>query len=99
MYVNHGMSPGPNLRASTPTPALPPTLPVDLENHLHSGQESTVEIWVVRHGETVENTTRTVAGQNGSGLTPLGMKQAELVAKRLQGINFAVIHPTLNPKP
>jgi hypothetical protein len=97
MYLNHAMSPAANLRASTPTPSLPPTLPVDLENHLNSGQESTVEIWVVRHGETVENTTRTIAGQNASTLTPLGMKQAELVAKRLQGINFAVIYPSPEP--
>ncbi|KAJ1487293.1 histidine phosphatase superfamily, partial [Baffinella frigidus] len=51
-----------------------------------------VEIWVVRHGETVENTTRTIAGQNASGLTPRGVKQAVLVAKRLQGIHFSAIY-------
>jgi len=77
------------VQSSPVQPALPV---VDLDQHLRSGQPSTFEIWVVRHGETAENTTRTIAGQNGSKLTPLGHNQAELVAKRLQGVKFAAIY-------
>eukprot|EP00286_Rhodomonas_abbreviata_P021714 CAMPEP_0181301480 /NCGR_PEP_ID=MMETSP1101-20121128/7448_1 /TAXON_ID=46948 /ORGANISM="Rhodomonas abbreviata, Strain Caron Lab Isolate" /LENGTH=515 /DNA_ID=CAMNT_0023406791 /DNA_START=313 /DNA_END=1857 /DNA_ORIENTATION=- len=46
------------------------------------------ELWVVRHGETPENKTRTIAGQNASGLTPNGAKQASLLAERLRGMRF-----------
>lgn len=43
---------------------------------------------MVRHGETPENKTRTIAGQNASGLTPMGVKQAGKLAERLRGMRF-----------
>ena len=53
---------------------------------------SLTEFWIVRHGETIENNTRTIAGQNSSGLTPVGRKQAELLANRLAGIPFNAVY-------
>jgi len=51
-----------------------------------------VELWVVRHGETIENNTRVIAGQNASGLTANGQEQANLLAQRLQDVKFAGIY-------
>jgi len=51
-----------------------------------------LELWVVRHGETIENNTRVIAGQNGSGLTENGQEQASLLAQRVQDVKFAGIY-------
>jgi hypothetical protein len=51
-----------------------------------------LEVWIVRHGETRENITRTIAGHNTSGLTPLGHKQAECTAERLKGMKFKAVY-------
>jgi fructose-2,6-bisphosphatase len=51
-----------------------------------------LELWVVRHGETIENNTRVIAGQNASGLTEHGQEQANLLSTRLQDVEFAGIY-------
>ena len=51
-----------------------------------------LELWVVRHGETIENHTRTIAGQNSSGLTERGREQARLLSQRLENVKFAGIY-------
>jgi hypothetical protein len=50
------------------------------------------EVWIVRHGETPENISRTIAGHNTSGLTALGHKQAECTAERLRGMKFKAVY-------
>jgi len=51
-----------------------------------------VECWLVRHGETIENRTRVIAGQNASPLTEHGQEQAKLLGKRLQHVGFDAIY-------
>jgi len=41
-----------------------------------------VELWVVRHGETEDNKTRTIAGHNAGKLSALGITQVALAAGR-----------------
>ena len=41
-----------------------------------------VELWVVRHGETEDNKTRTIAGHNAGKLSALGITQVALTAGR-----------------
>jgi len=41
-----------------------------------------VELWVVRHGETEDNKTRTIAGHNDGKLSALGITQVALTAGR-----------------
>ena len=36
-----------------------------------------VELWLIRHGETYDNLSRTLAGQKGGELTKLGLLQAQ----------------------
>jgi broad specificity phosphatase PhoE len=51
-----------------------------------------LELWICRHGETVENNTRTIAGQNSSGLTEHGREQASLLGERLTNVDFVGIY-------
>jgi probable phosphoglycerate mutase len=51
-----------------------------------------LECWMVRHGETIENRTRVIAGQNASPLTEHGQEQAKLLGKRLQHVGFDAIY-------
>jgi len=46
------------------------------------------ELWLIRHGESIGNRDRIYQGQNDLPLSPLGHRQAELLAERL-----AAIHP------
>ena len=50
------------------------------------------EIFVVRHGETVENSQRICQGQTEGTLTPNGFAQAEAVSKELSGVKFDAIY-------
>jgi broad specificity phosphatase PhoE len=50
------------------------------------------EIFVVRHGETVENSQRICQGQTEGTLTPNGIAQAEAVAKDLSEVKFDVMY-------
>ncbi|MCP4868193.1 MAG: histidine phosphatase family protein [Proteobacteria bacterium] len=43
---------------------------------------------LVRHGETLSNATGTWQGQGDSQLSPLGLKQAELLGERLERVHF-----------
>eukprot|EP00961_Rhodomonas_salina_P055171 741124-Rhodomonas_salina.2 len=55
------------------------------------GQGIVGEVWVVRHGETADNKTRTIAGHNAGGLSDLGRHQARLLAERLRGTQFEAV--------
>jgi probable phosphoglycerate mutase len=43
-----------------------------------------MHVWLVRHGETADNSKRIFQGQRGSGLNRLGRAQAERIAARLE---------------
>ena len=81
-------------------PALAPTQQTQATPSTFSGgaqglgdrRHYPLEMWVVRHGETIENHTRTIAGQNSSGLTARGQQQAELLSQRLQDIHFEGVY-------
>jgi alpha-ribazole phosphatase len=47
-------------------------------------------IWLVRHGQTEFNKARRYQGATDSPLTAYGMRQAEVLARRLRRIPFAV---------
>lgn len=51
-----------------------------------------IEIWLVRHGQTVENFTRVVQGQLDGRLSPEGILQAQKVAEALEDIRFDIIY-------
>ena len=51
-----------------------------------------IETWWVRHGQTVENVTRTVQGQLDGRLSSKGIEQAEKVADALKDIPFDFIY-------
>ena len=46
------------------------------------------ELYLVRHGETVDNVNRIMQGQTQGCLTPEGERQARALAMRLAGIHF-----------
>jgi len=49
-----------------------------------------MKIYLVRHGQTVENIKKITMGQKHGVLTPLGIRQAQLVGKKLKNkINIA----------
>ncbi|XP_051912572.1 uncharacterized protein LOC127594861 [Hippocampus zosterae] len=50
--------------------------------------ECSFELWLVRHGQTEDNLTRTIAGQGPSQLTPHGEQQARRLGKRLAATPF-----------
>eukprot|EP00960_Hanusia_phi_P077807 768744-Hanusia_phi.AAC.1 len=73
------------LQRPMPSPeAVPSMYPI--------GEGCSLELYLVRHGETPENKSRMIAGQNSSGLTPNGCKQAQLVAERLKDIEFTAVY-------
>ena len=88
------------LTHTLPTQGLAPTLQTQatpVASHMRGGNPGgrrhwPVELWVVRHGETIENHTRTIAGQNASGLTDRGHEQARLLSQRLENVKFAGIY-------
>lgn len=51
-----------------------------------------IEIWLVRHGQTVENHERIIQGQLDGKLSSEGIEQAEKVAEALKDIGFDVIY-------
>ena len=52
----------------------------------------TVRIYIVRHGETEENTQKIIQGQLDTQLNSEGEKQADLVGKALHDIPFDVCY-------
>jgi probable phosphoglycerate mutase len=51
----------------------------------------TVEIWLVRHGETTYNAARRIAGWCDPPLTDLGRQQAAAVGPKLKGTEFGSV--------
>ncbi|MBI2875853.1 MAG: histidine phosphatase family protein [Candidatus Tectomicrobia bacterium] len=51
-----------------------------------------IEIWLVRHGQTVENCERIIQGQLDGKLSPEGIEQARRVAEALKDIRFDAIY-------
>lgn len=51
-----------------------------------------ISLYVVRHGQTVDNLENRIQGHSDSPLTPLGVKQAEAVANRLATEHFDAIY-------
>lgn len=51
-----------------------------------------IEIWLVRHGQTVENHEQIIQGQLDGKLSSEGIEQAEKVAEALKDIAFDVIY-------
>ena len=50
--------------------------------------DETSDLWLIRHGETEWNAERRIQGQKNSQLSPLGLKQAEVLASRLRNQTF-----------
>jgi phosphoserine phosphatase len=49
-------------------------------------------IYITRHGETLWNTLKKIQGWSDSPLTDKGIKEAELLSKRLKDINLDIIY-------
>lgn len=50
-----------------------------------------MKIYVVRHGETIENANNCLVGRINSSLTLEGIKQAQILAKKFENINIDLI--------
>jgi 2,3-bisphosphoglycerate-dependent phosphoglycerate mutase len=55
---------------------------------------STLELWLVRHGETPASRDRRLAGWTNVPLTPEGRRQAEALRPRLAGTTFDGVWPS-----
>ncbi|HMV50754.1 MAG TPA: histidine phosphatase family protein [Blastocatellia bacterium] len=51
-----------------------------------------MQIYLIRHGQTEENSTGIIQGWNPGTLTPLGIEQAERLAERLKTVRFDAIY-------
>src|SRR5664279_1147846 len=51
-----------------------------------------ITLYIVRHGQTVDNLENRIQGHTDSPLTKLGVRQAEAVADRLASENFSAIY-------
>jgi len=51
-----------------------------------------MKLYIVRHGETVENRSNIIQGQQPGTLSPLGLLQREKLALRLQELSFDAIY-------
>jgi len=51
-----------------------------------------MKIYIVRHGETKNNTTCTTQGYIDSPLTELGIQQAQSIAQRLKNVKFKAVY-------
>lgn len=51
-----------------------------------------MELWVVRHGETVANVNRIMQGHQGGELTDKGFAQAKTLGERLSNLKFDQIY-------
>ncbi|MCB0335646.1 MAG: histidine phosphatase family protein [Bdellovibrionales bacterium] len=51
-----------------------------------------MKLFIVRHGETISNVGKVIAGQSESQLTDLGKEQARLLARRLSKHSFTHIY-------
>jgi probable phosphoglycerate mutase len=49
---------------------------------------SDLELWLVRHGETVSNASKKISGWSDVNLSAAGIAQAEAIKSRLQGHTF-----------
>lgn len=59
---------------------------------MEASDKSFVEIWVVRHGQTHENTKNLCQGHTDGTLTELGIKQAQILGQRLKNERFDVCY-------
>ena len=51
-----------------------------------------VELWLVRHGETVENATGILSGWIEATLSPLGVQQAKALKPKLASVSFDAVY-------
>jgi len=51
-----------------------------------------ITLYIIRHGETVDNLEGRIQGHTDSSLTPLGVRQAQAVADRLASDKFTAIY-------
>jgi len=51
-----------------------------------------ITLYIVRHGQTVDNLVNRIQGQTDSPLTDLGIRQAEAIADRLSSESFSAIY-------
>jgi 2,3-bisphosphoglycerate-dependent phosphoglycerate mutase len=51
-----------------------------------------LDLWLIRHGETVWNAEKRIQGHMDSPLSDLGVRQAEALAKRLLGKSFDTVY-------
>lgn len=60
------------------------------EAHRHWDKQGPTRILFIRHGETDWNVRRVIQGWKGTGLNKLGLRQAQLVARRVAGMGLDV---------
>ncbi|CAD8047559.1 unnamed protein product [Paramecium sonneborni] len=53
--------------------------------------QKTIQIWLVRHGQTEGNKLQILQGQDDGQLSALGVKQAEALGKRIKKENFDIV--------
>jgi broad specificity phosphatase PhoE len=58
----------------------------------HARALARTELWLVRHAESTGNRDGIIQGHEDLPLSPLGHHQAQLLAKRLQGVRFAALY-------
>ena len=57
---------------------------------MESHTDSIIQIWAVRHGQTVDNVAGIYQGQQDGKLTDLGIEQARVLGKRLANESFGI---------
>jgi 2,3-bisphosphoglycerate-dependent phosphoglycerate mutase len=77
---------------STANPlAAPPSMSEDA-SPLRSDALQATEVWLVRHGESAGNAEGRLQGQEDYPLSERGLRQAQAVAIRLRGVDFAALY-------
>lgn len=59
---------------------------------MESHTDRIIQIWAVRHGQTIANTKNMCQGHTGGQLTDLGVKQAAVLGKRLASEKFGICY-------
>ena len=65
---------------------------MSLRETAHTVTEDYLDLWLIRHGESTHNKLERIQGQLDTDLTELGVKQAELLGKRLAGLHFDSVY-------
>ncbi len=55
-------------------------------------KDSRVELWLVRHGETIENAMGILSGQIEAQLSPQGVEQAKALKSKLENMQFTAVY-------